>query len=141
MLRPQSAGDLEQSFQTSIGDPTMRQFDRQIVPGIQQQYANVGAGRSSALNQALAQASTDLSTNMGSLRQDFLQRQQQQQLGAAGQAAGLASMPLQQLLSLLGPAMQQSNQPMVQNSQPTFLQQLLNAGVQGAGAALGGGYF
>lgn len=137
ILRPQSQDELNQAFQSSIGDPTMRQFDRQIVPGIQQQYANLGAGRSSALNQALAQASTDLSTNLGSLRQDFLQRQQQQQIGAAGQAGALSAMPLQQLLGLLGPALQQSNQPIVQASQPTFLQQLMNAGVQGGTAYMG----
>lgn len=139
ILQPQSQDQLNQAFQTSIGDPTMRQFNREVLPGIQQQFANLGAGRSSALNQALATASSDLSTNLGSLRQNFLQNQQQQQIGAAGQAGALSAMPLQQILSLLGPALQQSNQPLVMGSQPNFMQQLFNGAIQLGGSAIRGG--
>lgn len=136
ILAPQSRGELEQAFQTSIGDPTMRQFERTIVPGIQQNFADVGAGRSSALNQALAQASADLSTNLGSLRQDFLRNQQQMQIGAAGQAGNLASMPLQSLIPLIQSSLQQSNQPLIRGEQPKFWQQVLNGGIQLGSAAL-----
>lgn len=45
-----------------------------------QQFGDANAMSSSALNQALAQAASDLSTSMGSQYGQFLQNQQTQQL-------------------------------------------------------------
>lgn len=69
--------------------PAMRQFQEQIAPDIAERYAGMGAGSSSGLNQSLAQASTDLSERLAA------QRGQLQM-----QAAGQATNPLMQLLSM-----------------------------------------
>lgn len=50
--------------------PYMRQFNEQILPGIAERFAGLGAGSqsSSAFQQALGQASTGLQENLAALR-------------------------------------------------------------------------
>jgi len=83
-LQPQNMEDYQDLFQQAYVDPAMQTLQRQILPGIQQQFADAGAGSSSALNQALAQSATDLSTQLGQQFGNFYQQQQANQLGALG---------------------------------------------------------
>ncbi len=84
-LQPQTPENMEAMFQKAYVDPAMRTFEQQVVPGIQQRFADVGAGSSSALNQALAQSASELSTSLGSQYGQMAQGQQQQQLQALSQ--------------------------------------------------------
>ena len=102
---------MEDIFQTRYVDPAMKVFEQQLVPGLQQQFLDVGAGSSSALNQALAQGATDLSTMLGSQYGQFVQGQQQNALGGLGLLSGLLQpgtfQPMiQQQQGLLGPLIQ-----------------------------------
>lgn len=89
-LQPQGVGDYQELFEKSYVNPAMQTFNRQVLPSIQQQFVDAGAGSSSALNQALAEAATDVTTNLGSQFGNFFQQQQQNKLGALGQLGGLA---------------------------------------------------
>jgi len=84
-LQPQTPGDIQEIFQQSYVDPALQTFQQQIVPSIQQRFADANAASSSALNQALAQSAGDLSTSLGSQYGQFFQNQQQQQLQALNQ--------------------------------------------------------
>lgn len=79
-LQPLSPEFSEQVFQKSFVDPAKQLFANQLQPQIMQQFGDANAMSSSALNQALAQAASDLSTSMGSQYGQFLQNQQTQQL-------------------------------------------------------------
>lgn len=73
--------------------PAMRQFQEQIVPGLAERFAGLGAGAqsSSAFNQALGAAGAGLSENLAALRGQL-------QLGALPQALGFAQQPISNLL-------------------------------------------
>lgn len=118
MLQPKAPGDYQELFQQTYVEPAQRALERQIIPSIQQSFVDVGAGSSSALNQALAEAATDVTSRLGTQMGQFMQGQQQLQLGALGQLGGLAG--------------QRTFQPtMVQ--QPGALGPLLDAIIRGAG--------
>ena len=107
-LQPYDADQFQDLFQQSFVDPAMMQFEQQVLPAIQQRFVDAGAGSSSALNQALGQSATDLSTMLGSQMGQFFQQQQQNQLGALGQLGGLTGQRMQdpiiqQKQGLLGP--------------------------------------
>lgn len=89
-LQPQGMEDYQSLFEQSYINPAMQAFNRQVLPSIQQQFVDAGAGSSSALNQALAEAATDVTTNLGSQFGNFFQQQQQNKLGALGQLGGLS---------------------------------------------------
>jgi len=85
--------DYQDVFQKSYVDPAMQALNQQIIPGIQQQFADTGSSASSALNQALAQSASDVSTAIGSQYGQFLQGQQaMQQQGQLGGIQGLLSL-------------------------------------------------
>lgn len=104
-LQPQN---YEEMFQKSVIDPAMQAHMQQEIPGLQQRFVDVGAGSSSALNQALSQSATDLSTSLGSKYMDFFQGQQGRTLEALGQIGSQTQQPFQQggimgaLLQMLG---------------------------------------
>ena len=83
-LSPMLSGDMEAMFQKSYVDPALQALEQQITPAIQQKYVDANAGSSSALNQALAQSATDVSTQLGQQYGQFLQNQQLQKLQALG---------------------------------------------------------
>ena len=93
LLQPQQQ-DYSELFQQSFIDPALQTFQQQMVPGIQQRFVDAGAGSSSALNQALAKAAQNISTQLGSQMGAFnLEQQKMQQYGqlnALQQMAGLA---------------------------------------------------
>jgi len=110
-LQPQSMGDYQELFQQSYVNPALQALNRQILPSIQQQFVDANAGSSSALNQALAEAATDVTTNLGSQFGQFFQQQQQNKLGALGQLGGLGTArtfepTTQQTQGWLGPALE-----------------------------------
>lgn len=114
-LQPQSQEDLQAAFQKGVVDPSMQQYEQQVLPSIQQRFVDANAGSSSALNQALAGSAENLQTSLASQYLPFMQGQQQNQLSALGQLGGLAGTrtfenvmpqgnlgPLMQLLGQLG---------------------------------------
>jgi len=121
-MQPQGVEDYQDVFQQSYVEPAMQALNQQILPGIQQRFTDANAGSSSALNQALAQSATDLSTSIGSQFGQFMQGQQGNQLQA-----------LSQFLPLLTG---QTFSPMIQQQQG-ILGPLISAGGQiGAAAAM-----
>lgn len=124
-LQPQSMGDYQSLFEQSYINPAMQAFNRQVLPSIQQQFVDANAGSSSALNQALAEAATDVTTNLGSQFGQFFQNQQQNRLGALGQLGGLTG--------------QRTFEPTTETTQG-WLGPLLGALGGVAGGALGGGF-
>lgn len=122
-LQPQSVEDYQALFQQSFIDPAMQQLRQQIVPGIKQQFGDIGASSSSALNQALAQAAEQATTNIGSNIGNFMLGQQANQLQALGQFSPFLTA--------------QTFQPMFQKKQG-WLGPVLSATGAIAGGAIGG---
>lgn len=119
-MQPMDQEQMDAQFQKMYVDPAMMAYDRNIVPGIQQRFTDANAGSSSALNQALAQSATDLSTSLGSAYGQFMQGQQQNQLNALGMFG-----------SMLG---QQTFNPIIQQNQGIL------GPLVGAGGQIGAGY-
>lgn len=117
--------------------PLMQQFEQQIVPGIAERFAGMGTGggasSSSALNQALAQAARNLSTDIAGIRSNA-------QLQAIPQGLNYSQQPLQNILQAAGLI---PNQYYEIPGQPGLMQSGLNAFAQGFagsfGNRLGGG--
>jgi len=110
MLGPQSAEEYQDVFQQTYVDPAMQALQQQILPAVQQRFTDANAGSSSALNQALAQSATDVSTAIGSQYGQFLQGQQ-----------GMQQNAINSYLNMLG---QQTFSPLIHQQQgaiPTFL--------------------
>jgi len=127
--------------------PVERQFKQEVLPDIAERFAGVGAERSSAMQNVLGQAGTDLSTNLNQMKYNLMQ-------AAVPGAMNLAQMPMQeqgylrqlalgQAQPTLGthPYYQAYQQPMLpgapQQSQG-FLSSLLPYAGAAAGTALGG---
>lgn len=72
-------------FQKSFIDPAQQAMQRQIIPGIKEQFMGMDESGSSALNQALAQSATDLSTSLGSQYMNQYNLSQNRGMQAAGQ--------------------------------------------------------
>lgn len=107
-LQPYDEDQFQGLFQKSFIDPAMQQYEQQIVPMLQQRFVDANAGSSSALNQALGQSASDLSTMLGSQMGQFYQGQQQNQLqalqGLSGMLGQRAFDPMiQQRQGILGP--------------------------------------
>ena len=105
--------------------PYLRQFERETVPGIAERFGGSagshGALSSGGLNQSLAQAGTDLQTNLAQLRAQLQQ-------GASSQ-----------LQSLLNPAFQSTVENIYQPPSQSFFQSVAPGLAQGLGSALGYG--
>lgn len=74
----------QEMFQQSYVDPAKQMLQRQIVPSLKEAYLGEETG-SSALNQALSQSATDLSTALGSQLMNQYNLGQNRQLSALGQ--------------------------------------------------------
>lgn len=123
-LQPQSVGDYQELFEQAYVNPAQRQLERKIIPTIQQSFVDQNAGSSSALNQALAEAASDVTTNLGSQFGNFFQQQQQNKLGALGQLGGLSG--------------QKTLEPIVSQQQGILPALLQGLGALGGGALSGG---
>ena len=119
-------GSFEDQFQKGVVDPTMKMYQQDILPGLEQRYADVGAGSSSALNQALIGSSEDLTNLLASQRIGYQGQQQQFKQNAQNSA-------LQTIMNLMG---QKSFQPIVQGPTEGLIKPLIGGAAQGAGAAI-----
>jgi len=108
MGQEQSPEQFNQLFQKSFVDPAQQMMQRQIIPGIKEQFMGMDESGSSALNQALSQAATDLSSSLGSQLMNQYNIGQNRQLGALQGLGGLAGQKtfepmIQQRQGILGP--------------------------------------
>ena len=120
-LGPEQFGEM---FQKSYVDPMTQILQRQIIPMIKEQALGPDEMGSSALNQALAQSATDLSTALGSQYMSQYGQEQNRILQALGALGGLSG--------------QKTFEPMIQQTQG-ILGPLLGALGQLGGAYLGVG--
>jgi hypothetical protein len=121
-LQPTSPQQYEDVFNKAVVDPAMMQYEQKVLPSIQQKYVDANAGSSSALNQALSQSASDLTTGFGQQYGQFFQNQQANQLGALGALGGLAN--------------QQQFQPLINQSGGILGPLIGAAGQIGAGAMM-----
>lgn len=105
-------GGFQDMFQKSFVDPSIANLQRQIIPQIKENFMGLDESGSSALNRALAQSATDVSTMLG-----------QQQMGQYNQLmqTGLGTKAIS---------------PLIEQKQG-LLPGILNALAQGAGAFAG----
>ena len=123
MAQGMNPKQMQGAFQKSVVDPTMKQYEQQVLPSIQQRFVDADAGSSSALNQALTQSASDVTTGLGSQYLNFLQGQQSNQLNALQGMGGLAG--------------QQTFQPMVNQNQGLLGPLLQALGQMGGGYMMG----
>ena len=92
--------------------PQMRQYNEDIVPGLSEQFAGMGAGglSSSGFRNAQVQGATDLSERLGQIRANLRQAgaqglQHAGQIGLQGYSQNMATQPGSEgFLSQIGPA-------------------------------------
>lgn len=124
LLQPynqQGFGDL---FQKSFIDPAQQALQRQIIPGIKEQFLGVDESGSGSLNRALAQSASDVSTGLGQQYMNFYNQQQANKLGALGQLGGLSG--------------QRTFEPQIEQTQGILGPLIAALGQIGAGALTGG---
>lgn len=97
--------------------PFKQQFEQETVPMIAERFAGLNAGSSSAMNQTLGQAGSDLSTQLAGLR------------------ANLKQGALSQLQGLMGQGLQPTFQTAYQPGTPGFLGSLGSSASQAGGSA------
>lgn len=125
-LKPYSHEDYDSFYQKSFIDPAQKALNEQIIPGIKENFLGLDESGSSALNRALAQSATDVSSMLGQGMLGQYNQQQANQLSALSGIGGLAG--------------SQTFQPLI-NQQQGILGSLLGAGGQGLGMLLGGRRF
>lgn len=119
-LQPYSPEQYQDFYQQSFITPAQQALQRQIIPQIQEHFQGLNESASGALNRALAQAASDVSTNLGQGILNQYNQTQQNRLGALGGLQGLLT--------------QQQFEPIISNQQG-ILGSLLKAG-----STLGGAY-
>lgn len=103
--------------------PLMRQFNEQIIPGLSERFAGLGAGSSSAFQQALGGAGSGLMERLGALRG---------QLGLQASGQGLQS-----ILGLLGGALTPTFQTGIRPGSPGPLANFIAPIAGGFGKSFG----
>ncbi len=96
----------DQLFQQGVANPVLQQYEKDLLPRINQAYTMPGmSSRGSGFQNALSQSLTDLGTNLGSLRANYLMGQQQQhmmgQQNALSNLLGLSQARAQQVTPYL----------------------------------------
>jgi len=119
-------GSFEDQFQQGVVDPALQTYNQDILPALEQRYADAGAGSSSALNQALIKSSDDLTNLLSSQRIGYQGQQQQMRQSAQNSA-------LQTILGLMG---QKAFQPIVQGPTEGLIKPLIGAAGQVGAAAM-----
>jgi len=121
--------------------PMMREFQEQIIPGISERFAGLGAQSSSALNQALGQAGSGLEERLAALRSGLqmqgagLQSQLAQQQFGIGMAPYEMALQRAQLALGTSPFAYYQRQP----KQPGAFSQFMSGLAPGIGQGIGGG--
>ena len=120
-LKPYSADQFQNFYQKSFIDPAQQALQRQVIPGIKENFLGLDESGSSALNRALAQSATDVSTSLGS--------------GMLGQYNQYQNQRFNALQGLGGLAGAQTFQPLINQNQG-ILGNLLGTGATLGGAAI-----
>lgn len=107
-LQPYNQEAFGELFQKSFIDPAQQALQRQIIPGIKEQFLGLDESSSGSLNRALAQSATDVATGLGSQYMNFYNQQQDNKLNALGQLGALSGQRtfephIQQTQGLAGP--------------------------------------
>ena len=121
-----SQQQLEEQYQTQFVEPQMMQFQREILPDIEQRFANVGGTRSSALNQTLSAAAEELATKLASQRAQLISDQQQRKQQAIGQAFQYGVAPSEIALRTSQLGLQPSQIPIIDQGSQGILAPILN---------------
>lgn len=108
LLQPYSPEAYQDIFQKSFVDPATKTLQQQIIPALKESYLGEGERESGALNRALAQSASDLSSSLGSQYMNFFNQQQQNKLAALSGLGSLAGgrtfePQLEQTQGILGP--------------------------------------
>lgn len=128
-------------FTNAIEKPTLRTYERDILPQIQNRYYNQGSGvNGGALNRALNRSAEDLALGLGERRANFNMTNSQNSLATL---LGLSGQHQQGMQNFFNASPQT---PLVQGSSSGWLKSLIEAllgiagkGAQGYGAGLAGG--
>jgi len=83
-MQGQDPQQFQNMFQKSFVDPAQQIMQRQIIPGIKEQFMGMDESGSSALNQALSQSATDLTSSLGSQMMNQYNLGQNRGMQAAG---------------------------------------------------------
>lgn len=127
MLNPMgTSGTFEDQFQQGVVEPTMKMYNQEILPALENRYAELGAGSSSALNQALMKSSEDLTGLLSGQRMQYQGQQQSMRQNAQNSA-------LQTIMSLMG---QKAFQPIVQGPTEGLIKPMMQTGGQLGAAAI-----
>jgi len=107
-LQPYNPQAYQDIFQRAAIEPAQQALQRNIIPTIKESFLGLDESGSSALNQALAQSATDLSTALGTQYLNFYNQQQANKLGALGGLQGALGQRtfeprLSQTQGLIGP--------------------------------------
>lgn len=86
--------DLFSGDMSAFQAPLLQQFEQETIPGISEQFAGLGMGASSGLNQTLARAAENLGTNLGAQRSQLM-------MSMLPQALQYSQAPMQEQMSLL----------------------------------------
>lgn len=117
---------LNDFYQKGLVDPTLKTYNEQVLPAIQQRFNDLNAGSSSALNQALAQSATNISQGLSGQLSGLLYQGQQQ-------ASSNQLNALQQILNLIG---QRNFSPLIQGPTQGLLGPLIGAGGSALAASI-----
>ena len=129
LLNPQgTSGTFDDQFQQGVVEPSMQMYNQDILPALEQRYADIGAGSSSALNQALIRSSEDLTNQLSGQRIAYQGQQQSTRQNAQNSA-------LQTIMSLMG---QKAFQPIVQGPTEGLIKPLIGAAGKVAAASIMG---
>jgi hypothetical protein len=120
------SGSFEDQFQKGVVDPSLQTYNQDILPALEQRYADAGAGSSSALNQALVRSTDDISNLLAGQRIGYQGQQQQFRQNAQNSA-------LQTIMGLMG---QKAFQPIVQGPTEGLIKPLIGAGGQLGAASI-----
>jgi hypothetical protein len=89
-LQPYDPQQFNDQFQKSFVEPAQQQLNRQIIPGIKENFLGQDESGSGSLNRALAQSATDVSTNLGQQYMNQYNLMNQNKLQALGGMSGLS---------------------------------------------------
>lgn len=136
----------EQLFQQGIANPTIRNYEQQVLPAIQNRFSDQSNLYGSGLNQALNQSAQELTGGLGELRArhqgQAYESHQNRQLQSIMQALGLAQAPGQESQQFYNQAFgTKSHTPIVQGPQSGWAKDATQLAVQLIGALVpfGGG--
>lgn len=116
---------LEERYRTQFVEPQMNQFQREIVPMIEQRFADVGGARSGGLNQVMAAAAEELATRLASQRAALMNEQETRRQQAIDQAFKYSAAPSEIELRAGQVGLQPSQIPIVDPGQQGILGQIL----------------